>query len=186
MLRFRGNTSNRIVPDISSLGGGGGDSMTNSSTTPTWHPSPAERNMTKRKNIIKDLVATIHNNTPRSPRRILKSIRVVGGINHKATGNTLELQADRNLTQFLTIDCPTDVLPKILAYAGPISAAALQQTSRHFRDVLNTEGTWRGLCEELYKVGSTNYRLYMDQTRLFIHLFCSLCVCVCFLNPFCI
>jgi len=98
---------------------------------------------------MKDLVASIQN-APRSPRRIFKSFRSVG-TNHKAAANTIELQADRNLTQFLTVDCPTDVLPKILAYAGPISAAALKQTSRHFRDVLNTEGTWRGLCEELYK-----------------------------------
>jgi len=121
--------------------------MTNLSPTPTW--SPAGRTTTKRKKIMKDLVASIQN-APRSPRRIFKSFRSVG-TNHKAAANTIELQADRNLTQFLTVDCPTDVLPKILAYAGPISAAALKQTSRHFRDVLNTEGTWRGLCEELYK-----------------------------------
>ena len=149
MLMVRGS-SNRVVPDI--IPSSRGDNRrANSSPPRTWTLSPGGRTPTKRKKIMKDLVTSIHN-AP-SPRRIFKSFR--GGTNNKAVVN-LELQADRNLTQFLTADCPTDVLPKILAYAGPISAAALQQTSRHFRDVLNAEGTWRGLCEELYKVRTFN------------------------------
>lgn len=153
-------SANRVVPDVSS-GGSGDRRVTNASPPRARSPGGRNTGTSKRKKIVKDLVATIHN-APRSPRRILKSLRGGAG-NHRSGGVVnLELQADRDLTQFLTLDCPTDVLPKILAYAGPISAAALQQTSRHFRDVLNAEGTWRGLCEELYKVG----RLVLAHARI--------------------
>lgn len=152
-MMMRSN-NNRVVPDISahhpvraipasfpnSPGG-------------RWGLSPQQR--PKRKDGSKDSPLS----SPRTPRRILKSLRNhavlhLGGPVSRSTRleQKRESLANRNLTQFLTADCPTDVLPKILAYAGPNSAAALQQTSRHFCEVLNSEGTWRGLCEELYKV----------------------------------
>jgi hypothetical protein len=56
------------------------------------------------------------------------------------------------LFSFLETDCPQDVLPKILAYAGPKKAAALSQTNRFWKNVTSKEGTWRVMCEELYKV----------------------------------
>jgi hypothetical protein len=56
------------------------------------------------------------------------------------------------LFHFLETECPQDVLPKILAYAGPRKAAALSQTNRFWKNVTSKEGTWRVMCEELYKV----------------------------------
>jgi hypothetical protein len=53
---------------------------------------------------------------------------------------------------FLETECPQDVLPKILAYAGPKKAAALSKTNRFWKNVTSKEGTWRVMCEELYKV----------------------------------
>jgi hypothetical protein len=50
--------------------------------------------------------------------------------------------------------CPTDVLPKILAYAGPQMAQTLSHTNTFWDSVLNEEATWRTMCEELYKVRS--------------------------------
>jgi hypothetical protein len=60
------------------------------------------------------------------------------------------------LATFLTRgDCPSDVLPRILAYAGPQTTCQLQHCSRFFYNVLHRQGTWRILCEELYKVRRT-------------------------------
>lgn len=90
--------------------------------------------------------------SPLRPRLMLPGIKSLRQAQKQKQELRQERVANQNLTQFLTTACPTDVLPKILAYAGPSAAAALQQTSRHFRDLLNAEGTWRGLCEEMYKV----------------------------------
>jgi hypothetical protein len=73
----------------------------------------------------------------------------------KSTNTMSELDvaaADNALFRFLENECPQDVLPKILAYAGPRKAAALRQTNRFWKNVTNKEGTWRVMCEELYKV----------------------------------
>ena len=133
---LRGSASNRVVPD----------EQENPGTT--WMSSPRTP---KRKIIVKRLVPSLP--SPRSPQRLLKSLRNVANKNRNNPPPQLILTPEqRNLTQFLTTACPTDVLPKILAHAGPTAAAALQQTSRHFHTLLDAEGTWRGLCEELYKV----------------------------------
>jgi hypothetical protein len=57
-----------------------------------------------------------------------------------------------NVLTFLTDLCPEDILPKILAFAGPQKTAALSKVSRVWRDVINEDQTWRVLCEDLYKV----------------------------------
>jgi hypothetical protein len=57
-----------------------------------------------------------------------------------------------NVMEFLINVCPEDVLPKILAFAGPQKTAALSKVNRVWRDVINEDWTWRVLCEDLYKV----------------------------------
>ena len=163
MMMLRGG-SNRVVPDVP---------LTPQRTSRTISPSAVMARSSprtrKRKLMVKELVLSSIP-SPRSPRRIIKSLRARS---RQHIERQAEKLADRNLTQFLTIDCPTDVLPKILAFAGPISAAALQQTSRHFWQVLNAEGTWRGLCEELYKVSCT------DVCTVFVGGEASSCYCEC-------
>ena len=53
---------------------------------------------------------------------------------------------------FLQEQCPEDVLPLILAFAGPQKAAALYRTNRHWKNILEEEATWKVMCKELYKV----------------------------------
>lgn len=53
--------------------------------------------------------------------------------------------------EFLQRDCPADVLPKVLAFCGPKQTAALSKVNKHWRSIVLKEGTWRVLCEELYK-----------------------------------
>lgn len=57
-----------------------------------------------------------------------------------------------NVMQFLTDVCPEDILPKILAFAGPQKTAVLSKVNHVWRDVIADEWTWRILCEDLYKV----------------------------------
>jgi hypothetical protein len=57
--------------------------------------------------------------------------------------------------QWFQNDCPEDLLPRILAYAGPQMTAAISRTNRFWRDVIDKESTWMTLCEELYKVRSS-------------------------------
>ena len=169
MLR---SASTRVVPDFSvAVPTTTQDEHQRGRSSRTWHLSP--RSASKRNSAVRDvtqqrMLSTANNNsnnnslfpslsgtttTRSTPRRrlLLKSLRHSVSPRHLSEKRR-ERAADRNLIQFLTKDCPTDVLPKILAYAGPTATATLQQTSRHFRTVLDAEGTWRGLCEELYKV----------------------------------
>jgi hypothetical protein len=62
-----------------------------------------------------------------------------------------------NVLDFLIGVCPEDVLPKILAFAGPQKIAALSKVNRVWRDVIAEEWTWRVLCEDLYKVRSCSF-----------------------------
>ena len=63
-----------------------------------------------------------------------------------------QLLAAANPLRFLQQDCPQDVLPLVLAFCGPQTAAVLQQTNRHWFTILQEEATWKVLCKELYKV----------------------------------
>lgn len=63
-----------------------------------------------------------------------------------------ELAETANPLRFLQHNCPEDVLPLVLAFCGPQTAAVLQQTNRHWFNIMQEEATWKVLCEELYKV----------------------------------
>jgi hypothetical protein len=59
-----------------------------------------------------------------------------------------------NLMGWLQKDCPQDLIPRVLAYAGPQTTAALSQTCVFWKEMTDKESTWRTMCEELYKVCS--------------------------------
>jgi hypothetical protein len=63
-----------------------------------------------------------------------------------------EVPATVNVMEFLIDVCPEDILPKILAFAGPQKTAALSKVNRVWRNVIAEEWTWRVLCEDLNKV----------------------------------
>lgn len=82
--------------------------------------------------------------------------RTLGNTRHSSTMQQHPTAATQALPSplcaFLQGTCPQDVLPKILAFAGPHTAAVLQKTNQFWANVVQQEGTWRVLCEELYKV----------------------------------
>ena len=49
-------------------------------------------------------------------------------------------------------ELPAEIVPHVLAYAGPHTCLALSKTNRFWAAVMKDEATWRVLCEELYKV----------------------------------
>jgi len=56
-----------------------------------------------------------------------------------------------NVMQWMQSDCPKDVVPSILAFAGPQKVATIGKTNRFWRQVMEQEETWSRLCESLYK-----------------------------------
>ena len=57
-----------------------------------------------------------------------------------------------NVMQWMQKDCPKDLVPLILAFAGPQKVAAIGKTNRFWYQVMDQEETWSRLCECLYKV----------------------------------
>ena len=57
-----------------------------------------------------------------------------------------------NVLQWLTVACPTDVLPHVLAFCGPQLTQQLQGVNRFWFKTIGNEATWRILCQDLYKV----------------------------------
>jgi len=56
-----------------------------------------------------------------------------------------------NVMQWMQKDCPKDLVPLILAFAGPQKVAAIGKTNRFWYQVMDQEETWSRLCECLYK-----------------------------------
>jgi hypothetical protein len=76
---------------------------------------------------------------------------------------------DPNVLTFLQTSCPDDVLPRVLAFAGPQQIAVLQKTNRFWKTLLERDGTWRVLCEELYKVRNrTKEYTYMSIVFVYV------------------
>lgn len=53
--------------------------------------------------------------------------------------------------KFLSSECPEDVLPLILAFAGPRQMSAFARTSKHWNQLVDKEVNYKVLCEELHK-----------------------------------
>jgi hypothetical protein len=81
----------------------------------------------------------------------------LSSIETEHTESSEQLPSKTNVMEFLIDVCPEDVLPKILAFAGPQKTAALSKVNRVWRDVIAEEWTWRVLCEDLYKVCSYSF-----------------------------
>lgn len=58
-----------------------------------------------------------------------------------------------NAMQWMQNDCPKDIVPLILAFAGPQKIATIGKTNRFWSELIQQESTWRRLSEMLYKVG---------------------------------
>jgi len=59
--------------------------------------------------------------------------------------------APENALSWMEKSCPMDVIPIVIAYAGPQTAQVLNQTSKFWHSVFQDESTWKQLCEDLYK-----------------------------------
>lgn len=57
-----------------------------------------------------------------------------------------------NPMQWLQRNCPQDLIPRVLAFAGPQMMAVIANTNRFWNNFVKKESTWKTLSEELYKV----------------------------------
>jgi hypothetical protein len=80
--------------------------------------------------------------------------------------------------EFLSDNCPQDVVPHILAFAGPQIAASLSKVNRYWKQVMDDEETWRVLCEDMYKVRKDT-RLLLSTPFSMCHLFLILTMLCC-------
>lgn len=69
-----------------------------------------------------------------------------------AAAATVAAAQEPNILEWLQKECPADVLPVVLAFAGPQQVSALSKTNKHWNSLILREGTWRVMCEGLYKV----------------------------------
>jgi hypothetical protein len=60
--------------------------------------------------------------------------------------------SEPNAVTFLQQACPREVVPLVLAYAGPQVAQALARSNHFWSDLMNDDATWKVQCQELYKV----------------------------------
>ncbi|GAX22970.1 hypothetical protein FisN_15Hh135 [Fistulifera solaris] len=65
--------------------------------------------------------------------------------------NPQSSEAPPNVLEWLQSSCPADLIPKVLAFAGPQMMSRLNQTNRFFHETIQKDETWRVVCEELYK-----------------------------------
>lgn len=72
-----------------------------------------------------------------------------------------------NILEWLQRDCPLDVIPLVLSFGGPQTAAAVSRTNRQWHAVVAREATWRGMCEGLYKVWMLYVYFY-----IYIYIYC--------------
>jgi hypothetical protein len=73
--------------------------------------------------------------------------------NKMSDGNMTNGGPPENVLQWLEASCPNDVVPKVLAFCGPQLTSTLMATNRYwFQLIARNDGTWRSLCEGLYKV----------------------------------
>lgn len=73
---------------------------------------------------------------------------------HQQNTAALSSEAPPNVLEWLQSSCPSDLIPKVLAFAGPQMMSRLNQTNRFFHETIQKDETWRVVCEELYKVRS--------------------------------
>lgn len=106
--------------------------------------------------------ATISSNPPYHNSGAIRAQQ--SGINCSRHTASIPSGDQPNVMQWMQNDCPKDVLPLILAYAGPQKFAAVGKTSRFWRRVMDQEETWSRLCESLYKVRPTAGKEIVSRT----------------------
>jgi hypothetical protein len=106
--------------------------------------------------------SSVSSNKKKSPKLSLKqALGQIRGPRRRRRASSIDTETTESeepwpwtpsVMEFLTDICPEDILPKILAFAGPQKTAALSKVNSAWRDVIAEDSTWRVLCEDLYKV----------------------------------
>jgi hypothetical protein len=87
------------------------------------------------------------------PPRFRRHKRISKKNNKMSNGMMTNGGPPENVLQWLEASCPNDVVPKVLAFCGPQLTSTLMATNRYwFQLIAHNDGTWRSLCEGLYKV----------------------------------
>lgn len=127
----------------------GSSSKTTASSATSSHPTPRSVSLLgpfrRRTESVNTVMSTASLGLEDVPPPVAASVDVAAAV----AANSPEYP---NILEWLESKCPGDVLPVVLAFCGPQQTAALSKTNKHWNALVRREGTWRVLCEELYKV----------------------------------
>jgi hypothetical protein len=96
-----------------------------------------------------------HNKNKRNQNTMMTDLQIMESSSSSATAattTTTTLSAAVNVMTWLEDDCPSEILPLILSYAGPQMTSTLSQINHFWYNTIQDDSTWRVMCEELYKV----------------------------------
>jgi len=101
---------------------------------------------------------TAHNHQSRNSITIpfkassIEEMTACRGSHHNYLSSTLTSSSGPlNIMHWMQNDCPKDVVPLVLAFAGPQKIVRIGRINHFWRQVIEQEATWRQLCESLYK-----------------------------------
>lgn len=89
-----------------------------------------------------------HNGEMKDKMKKTISLRKLSDFTKKERGGR---GSSRNALQWLSRDCPADVLPHVLSYCGPRMMVHIRRVNKFWRDIIEQESTWKVLCQDLYK-----------------------------------
>jgi hypothetical protein len=96
-----------------------------------------------------------HNKNKRNQNTTMTDLQIMESSSSSApaaTAATTTSSATVNVMTWLQEDCPSEILPLILSYAGPQMTSTVSQINHFWYNIVQDDSTWRVMCEELYKV----------------------------------
>ena len=64
----------------------------------------------------------------------------------------MEVDANKNVLEWMKDDAPPELLPKLLSFCGSRQMNALSRVNKAWNSVMKDESVWRVLCEDTHKV----------------------------------
>ena len=77
---------------------------------------------------------------------------VSGGDADASHHNDMDVDATKNVLEWMHDDAPPELLPKLLSFCGSRQMNALSRVNKAWNAVMKDESVWRVLCEDTHKV----------------------------------
>ena len=88
--------------------------------------------------------------------------------------NDMDVDATKNVLEWMHDDAPPELLPKLLSFCGSRQMNALSRVNKAWNAVMKDESVWRVLCEDTHKVRRRRRRLRTSILLMSLHGFVML------------